>query len=123
MIKSKKSPKEISIIIEKIIKEVSKKFELKKNIIRGSTTKKTIHSYEFKLLPKEERKRLLREARFQEKEEIKARREANAKIKNDMKIYVIHACDKQGISHQHIIKIMNLDKIDNTFADDSDDDI
>ena len=39
-----------------------------------------------------------------------------------MKIYVINACDKQGISHRHIIKIMNLDKIDNTFTDDTDDD-
>lgn len=123
MIKAEKSPKEISIIIEKIIKDVSKKFKLKTSVGRGVKTKSVTESNNFKLLPKDERKSILRELRAKERQEIKERREANIKIKNDMKIYVINACDKQGISHHHIIKIMNLDKIDNTFADDSDDDI
>jgi len=122
MIKAEKSPKEISIIIEKIIKDVSKKFKLKTSVGRGVKTKSVTESNNFKLLPKDERKSILRELRAKERQEIKERREANTKIKNDMKIYVINACDKQGISHRHIIKIMNLDKIDNTFTDDTDDD-
>jgi len=123
MIKAEKSPKEISIIIEKIIKDVNKKFKLIPSFGHSLKIKSVTDTNQFKLLPKEERKTIVRDLRAKERKEIKERQESNAKIKSDMKTYVINACNKQGISHRHIIKIMNLDKIDNTFADDTDDDI
>lgn len=120
--KLKKSPKEISIIIEKIIKDVNKKFKLIPSFGCSLKIKSVTDTNQFKLLPKEERKTIVRDLRAKERKEIKERRDANEKIKIEMKTYIIDVCNKKGISHHHIIKIMNLDKINNTFTHDTDDD-
>lgn len=112
MAKKEKSPKEIAFLIEKIIKDTNSKFKFVKNLSKGITKKKSEEEEAFKKLSKKEQNEITAKAKEHEQEQIKIRRVANDKIRNERILYVVKTCEKHNISPHHIIQIMNLNNTD-----------